>query len=789
MNIWFLFFVFQIKMASTQLPTTYITALLLIGLHVTKSIPAKNNARPVIEIVNEQSRIDDAMKPPGILPYGNPLAGKSKQNARLHAQNQQAMFNAERVRQHRAQLQRWTKAPQQEDSYMKAYHESQENHQLALEQQHYKDNKRVLIAKAPLRPRVIHNSRQRGLKTDDDNLRHDKRGIKDDVKQEKSIISELDLVKITKEDAVLKENNRNHRSYGSVEYKPRLQSKKFQTVISLAPGPTYDQGVTIKPNGNNGLTTLSESTPSPDDLKLYTAAIPSETHYIYPKQYGQMQSYQSAHEIETLNSLLNKPAPEQLTAFNALINSEKYSLGGPTKSSLTTPIDLYFYLKDSSTIPKYYDQSTYSQIPPTYASTYTSPIKDHTPITEEIDDIEDPQKNNRLKHYGVKPVSATQVDKSMETTTTKSNNYYKVEVASQTISAPYKANAIHYYSKEEDKPMYEALQYAKPTFYGQETDSSERYLHHNAQHVGIQHLNEDGIGVSAYADGNVSISDRKNRIKIHNNTRKARSTEKLDSNPFIVPSTIKPLTETPIVSSLNETSKAEPLLRVNYFNNDQDPRTFLTTPNFPRGVATEYDLNDYVDTRFRPNNFNNNDKYSMYEDDEEYDEDSDEYDSDYEEHSRHPFQRNRLQNYAPSASYYQNDLQGSFSKKFRNFQRPSIGNENFQNYGSYSPQNSYGVPAPEYGPPQGSYGIPLKYGNPISSPDFIEPVYMLTQSQLKNLIGDSNLNIQHYDIHQSPRSKSPRRPKRARRPRKSRNRYSRKHVRKNLSKLGKLRYL
>ncbi|XP_026317930.1 uncharacterized protein LOC113228770 [Hyposmocoma kahamanoa] len=470
---------------------------------MTICIPPKTNSRPVIEVINEQSRVDDKFKPSGILPYGNPLAGNSKQNARLHAQNQQAMFNAERVRQHRAQLQRWTKAPQQEDSYMKAYHESQENHQLALEQLHFKDNKHVAVTKAPPRPRVIHNSRQRGIKSDDGNVRHNKRGIKDDVRQAKRMKSDLDLVQITKEDAVLKENTRNHRSHGSVEYKQYLQPKKFQTVISLAPGPTYDQGVTIKPNGNNGLKTFPESTASPEDLMLYTAAIPSETHYIYPKQYGQMHSYQSAHEIDALNSLLNKPATEQLTGFNALINSEKYSLGEPTKTSLTTPIDLYFYMKDSHTIPKYAEQSIYDQILPTYASAYTNPVKDHTPITEEIDDFEDPNKNNRFKHYGVQPVLATQADKSIETTTTKNNNYYKVEVASQTISAPYKPNGIHYYYKDEDKPTYEALQYAKPTYYGQETDSSERYLHHNAQHVGIQHLNEDGSGVSAYGDSDL----------------------------------------------------------------------------------------------------------------------------------------------------------------------------------------------------------------------------------------------------------------------------------------------
>lgn len=755
------------KMSSTQLHTTYITALLLVGLHVTTSIPAKSIARPVIEVINEQSRMDDNMKPPGILPYVNPLAGNSKQNARLHAQNQQAMFNAERTRQHRAQLQRWTKAPQQEDSYMKAYQESQENHQLALEQLHFDDDKHVAVTKAPLRPRVIYNSRHRGIISNDDNLRHDKRGIKNDVRQDKRLKSDLDLVKITKEDAVLKENNRNHRSYGSVEYKQYLQPNKFQSVISLTPGPTYDQGVTIKPNGNNGLTTLSESTPSPD-LKLYTAAIPSETHYIYPKQYGQMQNYQSAYEIDTLNSLLNKPATEQLTAFNALINSDKYSLREPTTNSLTSPIDLYFYMKDSNTVPKYPEQSTYDQIPPTYASAYTSLTKDHTPITEEIDDIEDPNKNNRLKHYGIQPVLGKQAEKSIETTTTKSNNYYKVEVASQTISAPYKANGINYYYKEEDKPTYEALQYSKPTYYGHETDSSERYLHHNAHHVGIQHLNGDGIGVSAYADGDVSISDRKNRIKTENNTRKARSTDKIDSNPFMIPSMIAPLTESPIASRLNETAKAEPLIR-----------TFLTTPNFPIGVATEYDLNDYVDTGYRPNRFNRNQKYSIYDDDEDYEEDSDEYDSDYEENPRHS-RRNRFRNYAPSAAYNQNDLQGSYSKKFKKFQHQSFPSQNFQNFASYSPQHSYNAPI---------HTAPV-YGNPIPNHDFIEPVYMLTQTQLKNLIGDSNLNIQHYDIHQSPKNKSPESPRHSRRPRKHKKRYTvPRNLGKNIGKLRKLRYL
>lgn len=799
------FFQFQIEMAFTQQHMTYITAVLLFGLHMTASSPAKNNARPVIEVINEQSRIDDKMKPPGILPYGNPLAGNSIQNARLHAQNQQAMFNAERIRQHRAQLQRWNKAPQQEDSYMKAYHESQENHQLALEQQHFKDDTHTAVTKAPLRSRIVHNPRQRGIKSDSDKPRHDKRGIKDDARQEKRSQPVLDIVKITKDDAILKDNTRNHRSYGSVGYKQHLQPKRFQTVVSLAPGTTYDQGVTIKPNGNNGLTTLLESSASPEDLKLYTAAIPSETHYIYPKQYGQMQSYQSAYEIDTLNSLLNKPATEQLSEFNALLNSEKYSFKEPSRESLTTPIDVYFYMKDSGDVPKYVEQATYGQIAPTYASAYTSPLRDHTPITEEIDDIEDPNKNNRLKHYGIQPVLATQAEEAVETTTIKNNNYYKVEVASQTISAPYKSKGVQYYYKEEEQPTHEAVQYAKPTYYGQEADSSERYLHHNAQHEGIQHLNEDGTGVSAYADDDVSISDRKISIKT-DYRRKARSTEKLDTDPFEVPSNIPPLTESPLVSDLNETSKAEPLIRVNYFNNGQEHRkkelsTFLTTPNFPVGVATEYDLNDYEDTGFRPSKFSNYDKFSMYDDDEEYEDDSEEYESDYEEQPRHLSNQNRFQNYAPSSVYNQDDLRGSFSKKFKKYRRPSLSHQNFQGYPTYSPQNSYGVPiqdtygppklsypnpTPVYGPPQVSHGVPLNYGNSVTNPDFIEPVYMLTQSQLKHLIGDSNLNIEHYDIYQSPK-------RRPRRPRKYKHRYSSRprprHVKKNLGKLRKLRLL
>ncbi|KPJ16157.1 Pro-resilin [Papilio machaon] len=149
------------------------------------SISVKSNARPVYEVINEQSKAEERqIKTSAIanLPYGNPLAGNSQQNAKLHAHNQQAMFNAEKVRQHKAQLQqqqKWLKTPQLVHNYMRAYHESQENHQLALEQEQAEFN-------------------------DDTTTKEPKKYTKD-----------TDAINL---ETVKQDRKRKHRSHGSVEY-------------------------------------------------------------------------------------------------------------------------------------------------------------------------------------------------------------------------------------------------------------------------------------------------------------------------------------------------------------------------------------------------------------------------------------------------------------------------------------------------------------------------------------------------------------------------------------------
>ncbi|RVE49937.1 hypothetical protein evm_005405 [Chilo suppressalis] len=463
-------------MGAKTVQSIKITATIFI-LHFVTTQSAKTNARPVHEIINEQARIDDKTRlnnAPGGLPYGNPLAGNSQQNARLHAQNQQAMFNAERIRQHRAQLQRWTKAPLPVDSYMKAYHESQESHQLAAEQQQasMRDKKREKAPAPTTKPpktRIRQGTLKRGLRIIPE------------------VIKEGDI----------KDKNRNHRSHGSVDYRQYLEPKMYKTVY-VSPAPTYDQGVTIKPNGNIGLASLK---PSEEDTKLFTAAIPSKTRYVYPKQYSQMQNYESARDIEALNALLKKTPQVQVSELNALVNPENTE----SKDILETPIDLYFYMKDPpvQNLASHYDQ-TYAQIPPTYASAYMpTAVKDYTPITEEVDDIENPNKEPKVKPFGLQSILATQVPDT-ETTTTKSNNYYKVEVASQTVSTGFKPSEVNHHLNDIRNYQTQAqplIHYLKNT--AQEEDLSERYLHHNANHQGIQHLSEDGTETPAYGDENL----------------------------------------------------------------------------------------------------------------------------------------------------------------------------------------------------------------------------------------------------------------------------------------------
>lgn len=428
-----------------------ITIMLLVIYSQNSETKAAKTTRPVHEIINEPLRAE--LDKPRQTPYGNPLEGNS-QRARQHALNQQAMFNAERDRQHRAQLQRWTAQPPTMDSYMKAYHESHENHHLALENQQAK--------------------------------------LKDNKNQASKALAARNKATAPNEAIRNKpERNRNHRSYGSDYY---AQLSKYQN-------PRYYEGVTIKPNGNIGVTEAPTS--------LYTEAIPS-TQYVYPKQYSQMQNYQSAHDIASLSSLLMKPANDQLSELNALIKS---SDPNGDSTDLHKPIDLFFYLKDNPSQKLVeYDNINGPQYVQGYTNEHT---EDHKPITEETNDIADPNQQ-KVTAYGIQPVlTSSQMEIKPETTTTKSNNYYKLEVASQTISSGYKPQ-IKYKLHEENsdsedqspRPDYQIPQYGQQYYYKDEkdvNDASEVYLHHHADQSGIQHLVDDAIGVPAYGDNNENL--------------------------------------------------------------------------------------------------------------------------------------------------------------------------------------------------------------------------------------------------------------------------------------------
>ncbi|KAG6465684.1 hypothetical protein O3G_MSEX015315 [Manduca sexta] len=634
------------------------TTILLLIFQVAISKPDKNTSRPVYEVI-EPPRTDEKKPPntPG-LPYGNPLAGNSLQNAKLHAQNQQAMFNAERVRQHRAQLQRWTKAPQQVDSYMKAYHESQESHQLALEQE-----------QAKLKDKKSSNKRQ-------ENLKHSKGP---------------DPMKITKEDAVTKaEIVRNHRSYGSVEYQQYLDPRRYKTVF-VSPGSTYDQGVSIKPNG---LTYLETTEPT----KLYTEAIASKTQYLYPKQYSEMHNYQSSNDIAALNALLTKTPQEQLTEFKAMLQTNSQ-----TKDSSETPIDYYFYLKghkDNQNLEHYAEV-------PTYATYTREPeVKDHTPITEAIDDIEDPSKHTTIT-YSV-PTAQTFVSST--------GNYF---TAGQSIEP----------ELNQPKPTYQALVYENPLHISPtKGEAKEVFLHQTAQPTGVQHLNENGVGVSAYSDDDVSIQGRARRST-------------LDTEPFI--------TKTDYNNTVNET---------------------MPTPEEWKGRRNLHKRRPYYDDYEidMPNGHNHDYPYYDYDDD-----DYDSMDTDDTDESL-----NYKQPYLPPRRIKGDDLQPSYSKN----------NYKLYNFWNDPPRfastvkdlsTSYGVPYNLYSPePSNEY--PEHFSNHGSHS---EPIYVFTESQLKRLIGHHNLNIQHLDVFQLGHEK-----KKPHRPRKHRRRphHIPKNLKKNLFKIHKL---
>ncbi|CAH2098613.1 unnamed protein product [Euphydryas editha] len=480
----------------------FVTSILLLTSQLASSATTKQNARPVYEVVNEQARMDDKTKfssSPGILPYGNPLAGNSQQNARIHASNQQAMFNAERVRQHKAQLQRWMKGPQIIDSYMKAYHELQENHQLELEEKQatLKDTSvtphttrgRPLRQRGQNKPvKSDNNSPAQTVQNEPSNTSNQIENQRKDVPRRGLSNQRSDPTKITKADAIIKNTrSRNHRSYGSADYRQYLEPKRYQ-IVYVTPGPFYGQSVNIKPHENIGLNHLETK----ESSKLYTQAISSEAPPTYAKQQG-IQKFNSVQEIEALNSLLSKNPTEQLSKFNALIGAEK----GNEDINKEIPIDFYFYLKHPA-------QATAQNIDPTkYASAYIpkAPIKDHIPITEEIDDIEDPTRNTQPILFA-QSIPPTKTTSTVESVTTKSNNYYKVEVVNDD------ATASHVNNLKEDGATYRGLSYVYQPYFHKETgaETSEKYLHHNAQPTVVQHLAEDGTETSAYGDDNLKYA-------------------------------------------------------------------------------------------------------------------------------------------------------------------------------------------------------------------------------------------------------------------------------------------
>lgn len=792
-------------------------AIFIINLHLASSAAAntktKPMSRPVHEIISEQNRPEVKVrtgKAP-LLPYGNPLAGNSQKNARIHAQNQQAMFNAERVRQHRAQLQRLNKAPPQMDSYMKAYHESQENHQFALEQQQTK------------------------LKDDGENPNQ----ARGEPKRGKAIQTP-ELTKITKDDAVTPDKARSHRSFGSDHR--HFAASQLQSVY-VSPAPEYDQGVTIKPNGNVGINHMQKQA---ETMKLFTQAVPSETHYIYPKQYSQMQQYQSSQDIDALNSLLKKNPQDQLSQLNVLLESSKENSRENTKDGdAEVPIDLYFYLKDNpahQALTQEFEPVKYTPDTQNYPSYLIA--EDPKPIREEIDDIADPNVNKKYK-YNPRPTAQPTPERQQETTTTKSHNYYKVEVASQTITSAVKPifsskvrqpenpkeakpmfQAIRYTqapkayfeqeytvsSPEESKPMFQAVRYtqtdpaayissededkpkyqvvsyeqAEPETYIKQTpkyiqDQSELYMHHNAQFKGVQHLSEDG-SVTAYSDDGENVSS-KNLSKLRTKRyepmrRRSNGNLPLETNAFLIPNKTLTVTETPELEneeiSTNNTATAEALrLRLIRKRKPFGPHnTFLKTPEFPIGealdISTDYDY-DVPQIPQRPKNH----KYDQYDKLEAYDDTEDDYEDYVTDFSspddsldiETPHKYHPVRTYAPNNAHYnQNvDLKTSFSSLRKVKRHPNIhallnSEDDFEGFNTQHnfaiPHTSYGIPQtsygiPSYGLPQTVYSSPLKLGHQLGSQIVHdEPVYMLTETQLKNLVGHHNLNIEHLDVFQ-----------------------------------------
>ncbi|KAJ0170594.1 hypothetical protein K1T71_013965 [Dendrolimus kikuchii] len=565
-------------METTQMSHHIKIAAMFFILHTVTCSPVKSADRPVHEIINEQARSDDVRL---FLPYANPLAGNSLQNAKIHAQHQQAMFDAERKRQHRAQIMRWNQAPTKADSYMRAYHDLQETHQLELEKEQSTIYEKLI---SPVPPPVKQEIPKQ--KADIDNAKRNiDRGLKKPRNQRsRAIFEEMKLTTATappvrqqnptgkpvrvapkrqdnvnlrqslKNTQVKKETlidkhgpeittfiadddvvNRNHRSYGSLEYHKFIPN--VHGTVQIAPAPAYDQGVYIKSRGNIGYATTYKPTYLPN--KLYTNIFPSKTQYIYPKQYGQEYNryinsneyahYLNAQNIGALQTLLQKRPQEQANELNTLV--ENYST--ESQESISHPL-VYHYVQNQPLYQNY--QPAYGGNAINYANynhNYQIPatsgeVTDHTPlntainnvlpkpepivpyvqqtITTQVPHIIQPEVTNHFNDQkqvllSIPPTQVAVEQQNVKyfgdisTEQPRVTEYYKPEykpVISHKPVIPHKPIIPHKPAIPQ-KPVVHFLDHNR---YG---EVSQSYYHHNNR-PGVQHLNDDGVGVSAYGD-------------------------------------------------------------------------------------------------------------------------------------------------------------------------------------------------------------------------------------------------------------------------------------------------
>lgn len=533
------------------------TTIVLFIIHTVVCSPTKDLDRPVHEIINEQARSDDARP---FLLYSNPLAGNSLQNAKLHAQHQQAMFNAERVRQQRSQIERWNQVPTKADSYMRAYHDLQETHQLELEKEQATIQGRKLMSATPppvrqsipkqkitegakrnhdrgLKKHKDHRSREnledlnllttippplrqqnpnlrtgRTSSTRQENLRQSRKNTQIKARTLKDKQGP-EISKVTAADAIV---NRSHRSHGSLEYYKYIPNS-FGTV-QVSPAPDYDQGVYIKPNGNVGFANLYGREP----YKLYSEVSPTNYHYSYPKQYGQAYTvyensneyakYVNSENIDALQNLLQKNTHEQVNELNAL--GEDYNTESP---SLTVqPETVYHYVSNQHPYENY--QHEYAGNALNYANNYelhtsSENNRNHEPLNKVIGNGIQAQEHN------VEYIDPNALTEHQNTKQPEISHYYNGDQSQAYISTPapdvtIEQHTVNYYGQIATEKPYSHVTYKQEYIPQVKHESVVHYLdqtHHGQNdghyshnsNLGVQHLSQDGIKVSAYGDDNM----------------------------------------------------------------------------------------------------------------------------------------------------------------------------------------------------------------------------------------------------------------------------------------------